>query len=163
MGFNYGTVNVEVYLTNLINICILAFFSFLLSSVLFIFSNKLKSFQKILLQHLITYVGILFQFVFIDFFRINIHSLGFTSVPLFIEKIFFFILHTLVTYLLTYFWLFLSWKVLKKRSEVFTLTYWLFQIIIVLVIVVVSLINLMPSFFNINEDYNKLDFLTLIF
>lgn len=144
MGFSWGSVHDDVWFTNIIDVLFFGVVSFIVSLLFFKGIYKMERFVKFVVHHTITYGGLLAQFIFIQIFEISIRTLGYTYLPIIIEKFVFFTFHVVVCYV----WLFLSWSILKRRVHKLPKSFWIIQINIIFCVAVNTLLNLMPTFFN---------------
>lgn len=103
--------------------------------------------------------GLIGQFICIQTFEISILTLGFTQLPIILEKIIFIMFHLAVCNI----WLFLSWSILKRRNHQLPKSFWIIQILIVFCVAVNALLNLMPSFFNHSDRIFPHDIPSIIF
>ena len=159
MGFSYGTVHTDTWFTNIIDVFFFSMVSFIISLLFFKGIYKMERYIKFLLHHTITYGGLIGQFICIQTFEISILTLGFTQLPIILEKIVFFIFHLAVCNI----WLFLSWSILKRRNHQLPKSFWIIQILIVFCVAINALLNLIPSFFNHSDRIFPYDIPSIIF
>lgn len=147
MEFSWGTVATDTWFTNILDVLFFGSLSFLISLIFYKGIYLMERFLKFCIHHLITYGGLIVQFIFIQSFYITIRTLGYSQLPLVVEKIIFFIFHLAICY----FWLFLSWSFLKRRVNKIPNSFWIIQIVFVFAVAINSILNLMPTFFNHSE------------